>query len=120
DIFYEWTFNGEPIDEDGPTVNHDDYGFGTYSVVVYAGDPECQPTDSITIEEGSDFGVNLDADAELNTAVKYCENDPESLQPYEITFTASLVDADEDEVEYTWYKNEEEIAGADENTYTAT
>ncbi len=48
---YEWTYNGQSIPENGPTINPADYGYGTYTVTVYGEDAACNTVDSIVIEE---------------------------------------------------------------------
>src|SRR5690625_3397480 len=116
---FEWNFNGEPIAEDGLTVNPADYGYGLYSVTVYDGDPDCSTTHEITVSEIEDFGVELTADNDLVADINYCEGDEATVSDYEITFTASPFGVESDDFLYMWYLNGTIIEGVDGNTYTA-
>lgn len=115
----EWNLNGEPIAEDGLTVNPGDYGYGVYSVTVYDGDPECSTTHEITVSEVEDFGVELTADNDLVADINYCEGDEATVSDYEITFTASAQGVESDDLNYTWYFNGEVMEDVTGNTFTA-
>lgn len=118
---YQWYLDGELLpDETGPTINPGDYGFGTYTVVVYGNDPDCSSTDSITITELLvSCEVYLSSDDALEYVLNFCEGDPVGL--YEITFSADfdIENGTGEEVVYTWYRNEDIVAEGG-NTYTAS
>lgn len=117
-MVFEWSYNGESIDEDESYVYPADYGYGTYTLTIYEGDPECANTHEITVSEVEDFGVELSADNDLDVQLKYCEDDPE-ISDYEITFTAETIGLDAEEVEFVWYLNGDVIEGENESSYTA-
>lgn len=120
DTVFEWSFNGEPIEENENAVNASDYGYGEYAVTVYQGNEECATTQSISVNEVEDFNVSLEADNDLNGEVRYCEDLDETGEDYVITFTATPSGLDSDEVDFAWYKNGNLIGGADGSTYTVT
>lgn len=118
-MVFDWSYNGEGIEENGLTVNPGDYGYGVYSVTVYDGDPECSTTHEITIGQVEDFGVDLTADNELIADINYCEGDEDSVSDYEITFTASPYGIESEDISFIWYMNGEVMEGVTGNTYTA-
>jgi gliding motility-associated-like protein len=94
---YEWTFNGEPINNNNsPVLNPDDFGFGTYAVNVYFNDPDCNTTDSITFDIRN-INVNLTSDDIDNM---FCVGET-------VTFNASLQNADNNEADFEWFINNE-------------
>ncbi len=93
---YEWTYNGELVENDGPVLNPDDFGFGTYEVNVYFDSPECNTTDSITFSQRN-IGVNITSDDVDNL---FCINET-------VTFNATLENAEMAEADFEWFVNEQ-------------
>jgi gliding motility-associated-like protein len=93
---YEWTYNGELVENDGPVLNPDDFGFGTYEVNVYFDSPECNSTDSITFSQRN-IGVNITSDDVDNL---FCINET-------VTFNATLENAEMAEADFEWFVNEQ-------------
>lgn len=110
---FEWT--NEDGDVVGDTQGIEVTESGTYTVVVDAGG--CSGTDSVYVEV-TDFEVGLEADNDLTTRIQYCEGEQDADTEYVIVFSAVLDGIDADDVEFTWYRNDEVISGADEATYT--
>ncbi|TQD33373.1 T9SS type B sorting domain-containing protein, partial [Haloflavibacter putidus] len=124
DVSYQWSFDGAPISESGAVVTVADYGYGSYEVTVSDNDANsvCNAaTASITITERDDIGVSLSVDAEQNLELYYCDDvDNPEVPQQSYTFTANLSNATADEVEFVWYKNGDEILGAEGQSYTVT
>lgn len=117
---YEWSFNGDPIDENGAIVYPIDYGYGTYTVVVYGDDPDCIATQTVEVSEVEiTCDVDLTADNELEATVQYCQG--QEVESYEIVFTAQAqAENATGDMQYVWYLNGDEISGAEGDTYTLT
>jgi hypothetical protein len=59
---FSWTYQGNAISETGAIVDPSDYGYGTYEVTAYADSQDCATTQSISITERDDIGVELTSD----------------------------------------------------------
>jgi gliding motility-associated-like protein len=93
-ITYQWSYNGQPLNETSALLNPDDYGFGTYEVSVYFDDPNCNTTDNITFTQ-RDISVSITSDDIDNL---FCLDET-------VTFNASLQNAEVAEAEFEWFVN---------------
>jgi hypothetical protein len=98
EVNYTWTLDNTLLEEDGPIINPNDYGFGTYQVNVFFDNPACSSTDSITLSLRDDISVNITSDDIDNL---FCVDEL-------VTFNASLQNAELVEADFQWFVNDEE------------
>jgi gliding motility-associated-like protein len=97
---FEWSFNGTVLPlETGPTLLVDE--FGIYSVTAYMNDPTCAKTEEFVIAEKASPVVSILINDRDNL---FCVGETVVLQ-------AQLENATADEVDFTWYRENVEIAG---------
>jgi gliding motility-associated-like protein len=94
-VTYEWSLDGNPLNNNSATLNPDDFGFGTYEVNVYFDDPDCNTTDNITFNLRN-IGVTITSDDIDNT---FCIDET-------VTFSAGLQNADVAEADFEWFIND--------------
>jgi len=118
DANYEWEYNENSIPENGPIVYLEDYGYGTYTVTVYADDPDCFSSQSIEVtEEEIICEVVLTADKDLTAEIGYCEGD--DFNAYEIIFTAEFSSENaQGDPTYIWSVNGEEVEETEDPDFT--
>ncbi|WP_127846740.1 T9SS type B sorting domain-containing protein [Psychroflexus aestuariivivens] len=93
---YEWYLNGELLPgENLEDLNTEPFGFGNYEVIAYSDSQDCSATSSVNITERDDIAVNLEINPDRT---QFCEGES-------IDFTASLVNASPDEVDFVWFVN---------------
>lgn len=94
-VTYQWSLNGEPLENDAATLNPDDFGFGTYQVNVFFNEIEdCNTTETITFSIRN-ISVSLVSDDIDNL---FCLNET-------VTFSASLEGAQIEEADFEWFIN---------------
>lgn len=122
DVFFEWFFDdgtGDfPLPEDGPVVDPQIYGFGVYTVIIYAEHPDCFIELTIEIEQEEVVcSLELTPDQALEYFEEFClGNKPLG---YSIEFKANffISSSVSDELIYFWYKNNMEIEGVHGDTF---
>lgn len=88
---------------------------GYYTVTVEA--DECVSSQTVRIGLYETPDLELEADNDLTALLQYCENE-EDQPTHEITFTASISNADLEEVDLIWFRNGEEISDVEGDSYT--
>ncbi|MFN2260760.1 MAG: gliding motility-associated C-terminal domain-containing protein [Psychroflexus sp.] len=102
---YEWSLNGNVINgENLEDLNTETYGYGTYEVTAYSDNENCFSTSSITVTERDDIAVSLGISPDRT---EFCEGES-------IDFTATLMNATAEEIDFQWYVN-----GTEESAETA-
>lgn len=110
EVTYTWSYEGTEIPETGAVIAIEDYGYGTYEVTAFINSEDCATTQTIQVGERSDIKVELKTDDSDNIL---CIDE-------DITLTANLSNATEDEVEFAWFKNNTLIDGETGSSLTVT
>lgn len=120
-VTYEWYLDGSLITSE-TTATLSPSSYGEYKVIVTPNGTNCAFEGTVAILERDDLGVEITSSLDPNMMLNYCEDNTGSpvMPEYESVLTAELINADESEVTYKWFKNGNEISGETSSTITVT